>query len=41
MEVVAADHVELVGPVPKGVSYHGLEIGENGKGWRCRAIVDV
>ena len=40
-EVVTASDVALVGPVPKGVSYHGLEIGEDGGSWRCRVVVDV
>lgn len=41
MEVVDAGEVALVGPVPKGVSYHGLEIGRGDEGWRCRVVVDV
>ena len=41
MEVVPAGAVEQVGPVPKAISYHGLEIGENGGEWRCRVVVDV
>jgi len=41
MEVVEASGVELVGPVPKAVSYHGLEMAEEGGGWRCRVVVDV
>ena len=41
MEVVPAGAVEQVGPVPKAVSYHGLEIGEKGGEWRCRVVVDV
>jgi len=41
MVVVDAGEVELIGPVPKGVSYHRLEIGEDGGRWSCRAVVDV
>jgi len=41
MEVAAARSVELVGPVPKAVSYHGLRVDHDEGGWRCRAIVDV
>ncbi|HXW32589.1 MAG TPA: archease [Acidimicrobiales bacterium] len=41
MEVVEAAQVELVGPVPKAVSYHGLDIAEHDGTWRCRVLVDV
>ncbi len=41
MDVVEAHGVELVGPVPKAVSYHGLEFTERGGEWRCRVVVDV
>ncbi|HMK98576.1 MAG TPA: archease [Acidimicrobiales bacterium] len=41
MEVVEAGQVELVGPVPKAVSYHGLDIAEHDGTWRCRVLVDV
>jgi len=41
MEVVDAGFVELVAPVPKAVSYHGLEISEEGGEWRCRVVVDI
>ncbi|HMK63545.1 MAG TPA: archease [Acidimicrobiales bacterium] len=41
MEVVDAHQVELIGPVPKAVSYHGLEMAEHDGSWRCRALVDV
>jgi SHS2 domain-containing protein len=39
--VVPADQVEAVGPVPKAVSYHGLQIDNEGGTWRCRVVVDV
>lgn len=41
MEVVDAGVVELVGPVPKAVSYHGLEMGEHAGSWTCRVVLDV
>jgi SHS2 domain-containing protein len=41
LEVVEAAEVVLIGPVPKAVSWHGLEIGEDGGIWRCRVVVDV
>lgn len=41
MEVVPAEEVELVGPVPKAVSYHGLSMTADGRGWRCRVLIDV
>jgi len=41
MEVVEAGQVELVGPVPKAVSYHGLDIAEHDGTWRCRVLIDV
>jgi SHS2 domain-containing protein len=41
MEVVQPAQVELVGPVPKAVSHHGLEMAEHAGIWRCRAMVDV
>ena len=39
MEVVPASRVDLVGPVPKGVSYHALQVAPFDGGWRCRALV--
>jgi len=41
MEVVSIDQAELVGPVPKAVSYHGLSMVSHDGGWRCRVLVDV
>lgn len=41
LAVVPAEGVEPVGPVPKGVAWHGLAFGREGDGWRCRATVDV
>jgi SHS2 domain-containing protein len=41
LEVVDAADVVLVGPVPKGVSWHGLEMVGDGGRWRCRVVVDV
>ncbi|HXQ76197.1 MAG TPA: archease [Acidimicrobiales bacterium] len=39
LEVVEVAEVVLVGPVPKAVSWHGLEVGEDGGTWRCRVVV--
>jgi SHS2 domain-containing protein len=41
VEVVPAAQVEVVGPVPKAVSYHSLQIGDERGTWRCRVVVDV
>jgi len=41
MEVVEAKDVDLVGPVPKAVSYHGLSMRPATGGWRCHVLVDV
>lgn len=41
LDVVDARQVVLVGPIPKAVSYHRLEMVEERDGWHCRAIVDV
>jgi len=41
MDVVPADDIVAVGPVPKGVSYHELSMVEAEGGWRCRVLVDV
>lgn len=41
MEVVGVDQVEIIGPAPKAVSYHGLSIGPLHGGWRCHVLIDV
>lgn len=41
MEVVPASQVDLVGAVPKAVSYHALEMVPYDGGWRCQVLVDV
>jgi len=41
MEVVPADAVEVVGPVPKAVSYHELSMASVEGSWRCRVLIDV
>ncbi|MDE3087146.1 MAG: archease [Acidobacteriota bacterium] len=41
MEIVDRRDVLLVGPVPKAVSYSGIEMGEEAGAWHCRAVVDV
>ena len=35
------EQLEVIGPLPKGVSYHDLEFGDADRTWRCRATVDV
>lgn len=42
--VVRRDAVPAVGPAPKAVTRHGLELGRVGHGtqaWRCEVVVDV
>ncbi len=41
MEVVPAEEVEVIGPVPKAVSYHELSMAPVEGGWRCRVLIDV
>jgi SHS2 domain-containing protein len=41
MEIADRRDVVLVGPIPKAVSYHGLEMADDGGTWRCRAVIDV
>ena len=41
LEVVDVAEVALIGPVPKAVSWHGLEVGEHGGTWRCRVVLEV
>lgn len=41
MEVVSGDEVQIVGPVPKGVSYHGLSMTLDEGEWRCHVLVDI
>jgi SHS2 domain-containing protein len=41
LDVVDAAEVVLVGPMPKAVSWHGLEMSDDGGTWRCRVVVDV
>lgn len=41
MEVVGTDQVELVGPVPKAVSYHELSMARREGGWACHVLIDV
>lgn len=38
--VVPVDGVTAVGPAPKAVSLHGLDV-HKGDGWSCRVLVDV
>ncbi|MGW5419806.1 archease [Streptomyces sp. NPDC003943] len=39
--VAELDQVEIIGAVPKGISWQGLHIGPDPYGWSCTAIVDV
>lgn len=41
MEVVPSGDVQIVGPVPKGVSYHELSASRTGDGWACHVLVEV
>jgi SHS2 domain-containing protein len=41
MEAVPLEQVEVVGPAPKAVSYHGLVMTELGGSVRCQVLVDV
>lgn len=38
---VALEELDVIGAMPKGVSYSDLEFGPTESGWRCRATVDV
>ena len=38
---VPVEYVEVVGSIPKGVTYHGLVFEGQDGGWRCQATVDV
>lgn len=40
-EVVGAQEVQVVGSVPKGVSWSGLAVERRGDGWCCTATIDV
>lgn len=40
-EVVGAQDVQVVGSVPKGVSWSGLAFERRGHGWCCTATIDV
>jgi SHS2 domain-containing protein len=33
--------VEIIGSVPKGISWHGMRIGPGPYGWSCAVTVDV
>lgn len=39
--VVPTEDLDVIGSIPKGISYHGLEFGPTEDGWHCRATVDV
>lgn len=39
--VASAAALEQRGAVPKAITRHGLDLGQNAAAWRCRATVDV
>lgn len=40
--LVPAAAVEVVGAIPKAITYHGLAAGPaDDRGWRCRVTIDV
>lgn len=41
MEVVPAEGVDLIGPVPKGVSHHTLSMAAFEGGRRCRVLIEL
>lgn len=38
---IPIEEVDVIGSIPKGVSYSDLEFGQSDGGWHCRATVDV
>jgi SHS2 domain-containing protein len=38
---VPIEELDIVGSVPKGISYSELELGPAEPGWHCRATIDV
>lgn len=40
-DVISADSIIPIGPVPKAVTLHGLAVDENERGWSCRVLIDV
>jgi SHS2 domain-containing protein len=38
---VPIEELDIIGAIPKGVSYSDLEFGPTEAGWHCRATVDV
>lgn len=41
MELADRRDVVLTGPIPKAISFHGLEMAGGVGSWHCRAVVDV
>jgi SHS2 domain-containing protein len=41
MEVVPVTGAEMIGPLPKGVSYHGLSMRHEDGAWHCRVLIDI
>jgi SHS2 domain-containing protein len=40
-ELLPLEAAAQVGAVPKAITYHGLEVGRDGDGWRCHVTIDV
>lgn len=40
-DLAETDQVRPRGAVPKAVTYHGLEVVRDDRGWRCRVTIDV
>ena len=39
--MVPLDQVTPIGPAPKAVTLHGLDIHSGDRGWSCRVVIDV
>lgn len=38
---VPVEEIDIIGSIPKGITYHDLTFGRTGGSWHCRATVDV
>ncbi len=41
LQVAPLEAVQVVGAIPKAVTWHGLRVGRHAAGWWCRVTVDV
>lgn len=41
LDLAEPDRLELIGPVPKGVTLHALEFSRTERGWSCQVVLDV